>query len=205
MKEMWEKRYADLEYAYGTKPNAFFKKIMDEQPSQGKLLLPAEGEGRNAVYAAKKGWEVYAFDISEEGKKKAESLTEKENVQIHYEIGEFFDLPLTKEKFEAAALIYAHFPSSILSSYHQKVAELIQPNGIVMLEGFSKSHLAFRQENSNVGGPSVLEMLFSKEQIQADFADFDVIQLTEEEVYLTEGIYHQGRGMVIRFVGRKPS
>lgn len=203
MNEMWEKRYADSEYAYGTAPNAFFKQIIDKQAVQGKLLLPAEGEGRNAAYAAQKGWDVYAFDISIEGKKKAEKLAEKENVQIHYEIGDFFDLALAQEKFDAAALIYAHFPPDILLSYHQKVADLIKPNGLVLLEGFSQAHLSLRQANSNVGGPNRLDMLFSEQQIQADFANFEIIQLTEEEVYLTEGIYHQGRGMVIRFVGRK--
>lgn len=46
--------------AYGTEPNAFFKAQLD-QLTPGRLLLPAEGEGRNAVYAAKKGWEVAAF------------------------------------------------------------------------------------------------------------------------------------------------
>jgi hypothetical protein len=35
------------------------------------MLLPLEGEGRNAFYAAKTGLEVTAFDISREGKNKA--------------------------------------------------------------------------------------------------------------------------------------
>ena len=57
MKEFWDQRYSDSEYVYGKKPNQFFKEFVDEnQP--GKILLPAEGEGRNAVYAAKMNYEV---------------------------------------------------------------------------------------------------------------------------------------------------
>ena len=55
MKELWDKRYAEKDYVYGIEPNQFFKEVLDKYSFKGKILLPAEGEGRNAVYAAKKG------------------------------------------------------------------------------------------------------------------------------------------------------
>jgi hypothetical protein len=51
MKVMWEQRYAAEEYAYGEEANAFFKTRLDRLPARGRLLLPAEGEGRNALLA----------------------------------------------------------------------------------------------------------------------------------------------------------
>ena len=45
--------------------------------SPGKILFVCEGEGRNAVYAAQKNWDVTAFDLSEEGKNKALNLAQK--------------------------------------------------------------------------------------------------------------------------------
>ena len=54
-------------------PNAYFKKIIDTL-FPGKILLAAEGEGRNAVYAASLGWDVYAYDFSEMAYKKAMKL-----------------------------------------------------------------------------------------------------------------------------------
>ena len=71
MREMWNKRYAQTDFVYGTEPNEFFEQQLLKL-TPGKILLPAEGEGRNAVFAAKKGWEVYAFDSSIEAMKKAE-------------------------------------------------------------------------------------------------------------------------------------
>ena len=56
MKEFWDTRYAEIDFAYGKTPNTFFKDSIDKL-TPGKLLLPADGEGRNAVYAATKGWD----------------------------------------------------------------------------------------------------------------------------------------------------
>ena len=203
MKEMWNSRYSDERYAYGTAPNVFFKETLDQYQPQGKILLPADGEGRNGVYAAKKGLDVYAFDISIEGKKKAERLAAQEQVQIHYEVGAFFDLDLVNQQYDVAALIYAHFPPPILSTYYSKVAELIRPNGLIMLEGFSKGHLPYRTENPKVGGPANLDFLFSEATIEQNFPDFDILQLEDVEVTLSEGLYHIGKGKVLRFIGRK--
>jgi len=85
MKEMWNQRYAAKDFSYGTEPNRFFKDWIDKYPA-GEILFPAEGEGRNAIYAAKKGWEVTAFDFSGEGKRKAVQLAEIEKVKIDYKV-----------------------------------------------------------------------------------------------------------------------
>ena len=64
---MWDQRYSEQSYAYGTVPNTFIKAFLDtEKP--GKIVFAAEGEGRNAVYAARHGWEVEAFDLSATGR-----------------------------------------------------------------------------------------------------------------------------------------
>lgn len=76
MSNPWDQRYASDEYVYGTKPNVFFKSQI-EQLTPGKILMVAEGEGRNAVHAAEQGWEVTAFDSSLEGQKKPNGLPKK--------------------------------------------------------------------------------------------------------------------------------
>ena len=200
---MWDDRYASNDYAYGISPNDFFKETINKFELTGSIILPAEGEGRNAVYAAKKGIDVTAFDISIEGKNKAIKLAEKENVKIKYEVGDFFDLDLINEEYDSAALIFAHFPPPLLSKYHRKIADLIKPGGIIILEGFSTGHLGLQNANPNIGGPNKIEMLFSKESIQSDFPDFKVIKIEEVEVELNEGAFHNGVGKVIRYIGEK--
>ena len=203
MKDFWNNRYSSIVYAYGTEPNEFFKETLERYALKGKVLMAAEGEGRNAVYAAQQGLDVVAFDTSEEGRKKALLLAKKVGVKIQYQVGNLEELPLLNEKFNAAVLIFAHFPPHLSSTYHRQIGELIQSGGYLILEGFSKSHLPLRQANPGVGGPNNIDMLFSERTIREDFPNFEIITLEEKEVKLSEGLFHNGRGKVIRFIGRK--
>ncbi|MDX1604123.1 MAG: SAM-dependent methyltransferase, partial [Salinimicrobium sediminis] len=85
MQEFWNERYQREEYIYGKDPNEYLKAQL-KNLTPGRILFPAEGEGRNAVHAAKKGWQVSAFDQSEEGRKKALRLAEAEGVEIDYTV-----------------------------------------------------------------------------------------------------------------------
>lgn len=200
--ERWNDRYSNAAFAYGEEPNNFFKEQI-EKLNTGTILFPAEGEGRNAVYAAKLGWEIAAFDISEEGKNKALKLAEANNVTIDYKVGALETLNYQSEQFDAIALIYAHFPAEIKSPLHQTLETYLRKDGIIIFEAFSKKHLEYLAVNDKVGGPKDIESLFSIEEIKADFPNYEIIQLEETEIELNEGLFHNGKGSVIRFVGKK--
>ncbi|AWH84181.1 SAM-dependent methyltransferase [Flavobacterium album] len=200
--ERWDERYNAEEFAYGETPNNYFKEQLEKlQP--GRILFPAEGEGRNAVFAARNGWKVSAFDISAIGKDKARHLAAKHHVEIDYKVGELPNLQYAPAEFDAIALIYAHFPAEIKSSYHKALDTLLRSGGIIIFEAFSKKHLEYLAIDEKVGGPKDIAMLFSIEEIQSDFPNYDFIELTETEIELSEGIYHNGKGSVLRFVARK--
>lgn len=202
MKQHWDNRYQQKEYAYGITPNDFLKEQLPKF-SIGSALFPAEGEGRNAVYAATLGWNVSAFDQSEEGQKKAMLLAQQNSVEIDYQVTDLENITYSPNQFDAVILIYAHFPEPVRASYHRKLAHLVRSGGIVILEGFSKKNLDYVAQNPNIGGPKDITMLFDVEDLKSDFSDFDIMYIAEEEVHLNEGLYHNGKGAVIRLVGRK--
>jgi 2-polyprenyl-3-methyl-5-hydroxy-6-metoxy-1,4-benzoquinol methylase len=200
--DMWNDRYSKDEFAYGKVPNNYLKEQL-QKLSIGKILFPAEGEGRNAVFAAQLGWSVSAFDISIEGKNKAIKLANANNVSIDYKVGEFDALNYEQEEFDAIALIYAHFSAETKSYYHKKLNEKLKKGGVIIFEAFSKKHIDYVNKNPKVGGPKDIDMLFSIEELNMYFANYEIIELVEKEIKLKEGIYHNGNGSVIRFVGRK--
>jgi hypothetical protein len=57
--------------------------------------------------------------------------------------------------------------------------------------------------DEKVGGPKDIDSLFSMEEIRADFPNYTIIELVEKDIELSEGLYHNGTGSVIRFVGVK--
>ncbi|KAF2340875.1 class I SAM-dependent methyltransferase [Flavobacterium tistrianum] len=200
--QRWDDRYKSVEFAYGEEPNNYLKEQL-EKLNPASILFPAEGEGRNAIFAAKIGWDVSAFDISEEGRNKALKLAEANDVSIDYQVGELETLDFEAEQFDTIALIYAHFPAEIKSEIHQQLNKLLRKNGIIIFEAFSKKHLEYVTKNEKVGGPKDIESLFSIEEIKADFLNYEIIELEEKEIELNEGLFHNGTGSVIRFVGRK--
>ncbi|MRX68889.1 Methyltransferase domain-containing protein [Flavobacterium resistens] len=200
--QRWDDRYKTEDFAYGTAPNNYLQEEI-EKLNPGAILFPAEGEGRNAVFAAQLGWEVSAFDISEEGRNKALRLAKNNDVAIDYQVGELETLDFHTEQFDAIALIYAHFPATIKSEIHRQLDELLKKGGIIIFEAFSKKHLEYVTKNEKVGGPKDIESLFSIEEIKADFPNYEIIELEEKEIELNEGLFHNGTGSVIRFIGRK--
>jgi len=200
--EKWNDRYSKDEYAFGEQPNTYLKQQL-EKLDIGTILFAAEGEGRNAVFAARLGWTVCAFDISVEGKKKALRLAKSNDVTIDYQVGELQTLNYSNEQFDAIALIYAHFPPDIKSNYHKLLDNYLRKGGIIIFEAFSKNHLDYRLKDEKVGGPTDLESLFSIEELKSDFENYEIVELIEMEIELNEGQYHNGKGSVIRFVARK--
>jgi len=109
MSNIWNDRYSEKEYVYGEEPNVFFAQQLGKLNS-GTIILPSEGEGRNAVYAASQRWRVQAFDSSEAGRIKAVQLAIKKGVPIHYAVEDAVTVNYPESIADVVAFIYAHFP-----------------------------------------------------------------------------------------------
>ena len=194
---MWDRRYAESEYVYGTNPNEFFKQELDKLVP-GKILLPAEGEGRNAVYAAEKGWIVSAFDQSEEGRKKALRLAASRDVTIDYQIRDLEALDYTPGYFDAIALVFVHTSSLKRKVIHQNLIKFLKPGGTLILIGYSKEQLQY-----NSGGPKEESMLFTEIELIEDFSELQINSIEKIETMIQEGDFHHGKASVIQMVAVK--
>jgi len=195
MKNIWEERYGADEYAYGEEPNAFFKACLDRLPAPGRLLLPGEGEGRNAVYAARQGWAVHAFDFSAAGREKALRLADRFGVHIDYEVADYETAHLEPESFDAVALIFTHMHERIRRTVHRKLVLALKPGGHLFLEAYSPEQLRY-----GTGGPPNAQLLYTLADLQKDFSDLDILQLEQIEAEIHEGQYHTGLASVVRLV-----
>lgn len=196
MKEMWDQRYNNEDLVYGKDPNLFFKSFVDTHPP-GSLLLPAEGEGRNALYAASKGWEVFAVDFSDVARKKALKRAKEEGFEIQYEIA---DLATWKcsEKFDYVAIIYGHFPEKTRRKLHEKFASYLKSGGCLIMEAFSQDQLHYTS-----GGPRDISMLYSVDMLKKDFASLQIDYLEEIVKEVNESSLHSGIASIIRMTAYK--
>ncbi|XVH33469.1 class I SAM-dependent methyltransferase (plasmid) [Haloferacaceae archaeon DSL9] len=80
-----ERIYGKEEYYWGTEPNQMAERtveIASKVAGDVTVIDIGAGEGRDAVFFAERGWNVYAVDVSHNGLKKAEQLAERKSVDI---------------------------------------------------------------------------------------------------------------------------
>lgn len=198
MKEIWDERYRASEYIYGIEPNVFFiENLMKLKP--GRLLLPADGEGRNGVAAALKGWEADAFDFSGEARKKAMILAELNRVEINYKISSLEEYIPAQKAYDAVALIFVHMPPILRKQVHLRMISALKSGACLILEAYEKSQI-----NKGCGGPTNQELLFTTEMLKEDFRELKIMHLRHVSKEVNEGSLHKGMAEVVQFIGIKP-
>ncbi len=81
----YDMRYSDSDYYWGIEPNHSCYEVMKLLPpiKPYKLLDVGCGEGRDAVFFAKNGYDVTAFDSSDHGIEKTKKLAKKNNIYVN--------------------------------------------------------------------------------------------------------------------------
>lgn len=192
----WDERFAQEEYVYGKEPNGFFKSQIDLMVT-GALLLPGEGEGRQASYAASLGWEVNAFDSSKEGMQKALKLADEKGVRVQYELATYRDYH-PRMQFDVVAMLFTHLPPDERRLMHRRYIEWLRPSGKILLQGFRKEQLGLES-----GGPKDPAMLWSNEELEEDFEALTALNVYETDEELNEGAFHKGKARLVSAVGIK--
>lgn len=197
MKKFWEERFGGSEYIYGRVPNYFVKEQI-EMMKPGRGLFPAEGEGRNAVYAARMNWECECYDYSEEARKKALKLANENNVRIQYHIADLEHAEFPENYYDALFMTFLHLAPEIRYQVHQKFVGALKKGGFLVAEVFDKKQLPLSS-----GGPKHQDMLYTPEMMREDFHNMRIITNESELRYLEEGKHHNGKAHTIRFVAQK--
>jgi 2-polyprenyl-3-methyl-5-hydroxy-6-metoxy-1,4-benzoquinol methylase len=196
-KDFWDKRYSEEQFAYGTKPNEFYKEQI-EKMKPGKAFFLGEGEGRNAVFAAKLGWQVDAVDFSEAAKEKALWLAKKNDVEINYTVKDFHDFDFKKNYYDLVVMIFLHLPSIINQKIFVGSISSLKQKGKLLIETFNKEQI-----NNPSGGPKDPNLLFSEKELFDFTSELKIEILESKSITLDEGLYHKGKADVIRFLGEK--
>ncbi len=195
---MWDSRYSSPDYVYGTAPNTFLTEVSDRIPSGGKVLSLAEGEGRNAVYLATKGYEVTGVDSSRVGLEKAQRLAAQQSVHITTQVADLADFEIEPNSWDGIVSIFCHLPSQVRAALHRQVVAGLKPGGVFILEAYSPRQLAFK-----TGGPSQADLMPDLAALRVELAGLRLEHAVETERDVLEGQFHFGRGAVVQIVGIK--
>ena len=198
---MWDQRYSEQGFAYGTVANDFIKDQYSHIPKGGKVLCLAEGEGRNAVFLALQGYQVTAIDLSEVGLAKAQQLAEQHGVKISTQVADLADYHFAEQVWDGIVSISAHMPSALRKQVHAQIGHSLKKDGVFILEAYTRQHL----ELEGRGGPpaSQTDLFMSLAELKIELADLELVSGTETQRHICEGKYHQGQSAVVQFIARK--
>ncbi len=193
----WNEKFSREGYLYGKEPNAFLSNCYNNFIKSERILCLGEGEGRNAIFLAKKGYEVAAIDASDIGLKKLESFAQQEHVSVTTRCQDLNEW-VPNKKYGAIVFSYLHLLDNEKQSLFTKIETSLIHQGFFIAEVFSKNQL-----NYSSGGPKDAELLYSIEDFKKAFKHCIIHKLEEVEVELDEGKGHKGLASVIRIIAQR--
>ena len=200
--DFWNARFSEGGFAYGDRASRLLMGFSDLFRPGQSALVPASGEGRDAIFLARMGLDVTAVDISAAGLAKTAELASLEGVTVQCVEADLSAWDWPKARFDHVAAIFLHTPPPQRPVFHARMLAALKPGGHVFIEGFRPEQIAFQQRHDS-GGPQKREMLFRPADIEADFAAAEPLSFWTGVETLTEGPYHSGPAALLRAVFRK--
>jgi SAM-dependent methyltransferase len=195
-REKWEGRYLDPERPfYGREPSAFLVRLLPVLPEGGRCLDLGGGQGRNAVFLARRGWAVVMVDVAIAG------------VACARASGRAFDVPLAVVAADLAegALVIpeATFDLVLMINYHDHAAvgaaaRWLRPGGALLVEGFAREQLG-----RSSGGPQDPAMLYQPNELLRLASGLRVVWYEDRLITDDDNPRHKGAKWVVRLVARR--
>lgn len=201
--EFWNARFSEDGFSYGDRASRLLLSFSDLFRPGQMALVPACGEGRDAVFLAKCGLDVTGVDISSAGLANSKALADRENVSLTLIEADLGNWGWPTNTFDHVIATFLHVPASNRPGLHAKMLAALKPGGHLFLEGFRKEQLDFQKKYQS-GGPPNRDMLFAPSDLGNDFANAEKIAFWTGEETLSEGPYHTGPAALVRAVFRKP-
>ncbi|MDA3860266.1 MAG: class I SAM-dependent methyltransferase [Melioribacteraceae bacterium] len=195
--KLWDDRYGGGKYIFGEEPNEYFKNKLNSLAS-GSIYLPGDGEGRNAIFAAEKGWDVTSVDFSEVAINRAKEFASLRKVNINFQFANLITDNISQEEYDVVGVSFLHFNGKNKEIVHRKLKNSLKIGGYLILECFSTDQIKL-----NSGGPRKKDSLYSVDELMNYYQGFEFIETSDTKTQLNEGEGHIGDAYVVRLFAKK--
>jgi len=174
--DYWNRFYTNSNANFNKAPNGFLMQMVEGRRPEAALDY-GMGEGRNAIYLASLGWQVWGFDPADAGVALAQKRAKELGLTLHTDAVRDSEYDFGKERFD---LVLFSWTMPLVPV--QKVVDSLKPGGIVVMECGADF----------VGRNEMLHM-------------FDALQIVRYEIVRAKSDFYDRRETdVLRLVARKP-
>jgi 2-polyprenyl-3-methyl-5-hydroxy-6-metoxy-1,4-benzoquinol methylase len=167
-RDAWNRRYAGTELVWTAEPNRFLVAEAGALPA-GRALDLACGEGRNAVWLARHGWDVTGVDFADTGLEKARRLAAASGVEATWVHADLLEYDPPAEAFDLVAILYLQLPEGDRRRVLRAAAAAVAPGGTLLVVAHDRSNL----EHGH-GGPQDAAVLATPEEVAGDLDGLEV-------------------------------
>jgi len=194
----WDKRFLSDEYLFGTEPAQALVKLEEHLLPNGKTLVVADGEGRNSVYLASKGFQVTATDYSEVGSSKARKLAEMQGQKVNYLVQDIYETNWSNNQYDNVIAIFIQFvPPEKQRSVLNSLRKATKFGGTLLVHGYTPEQVALK-----TGGPPNTDHMYTTELLNEIYSGMKIIISNEYRIVIEEGQGHNGMSALIDFVAK---
>lgn len=165
-----------MDLVWGRGPNLFLEAELLDMDPQGRALDLACGEGRNAIWLARRGWKVTAVDFSEVAVGKARLLAVDSGVEVEWIVADVTRWPAPEEAFALAVVLYLQVSAEDRRSVVDSAVSALAPGGKLLMIGHARRNL-----DDGVGGPLDPELLWEPRELAAEVAAAGAVVTFSEE------------------------
>ena len=167
----WDARYTAGEYSSSKEPGKLLKEFIAALP-KGKALDIACGEGRNAIFLAKNGYDVDAVDISAVAIKNGDKTAEKEGVRVNFIHADMEQYKIQAETYDLI-VNYNYLQRTLVSG----IKNGLKKGGVIIFETYT-------MEQQAIGQPKNPEFLLKPNELLRLFEGMHIF-------FYREGIFEE--------------
>lgn len=161
----WDDRYSASDLVWSAGPNQFVEQALADL-TPGRALDLAAGEGRNAIWLARRGWQVTAVDFSQAGLDKGRRLAGETAVDWICADATSWTSP---DSFDLVVIAYLQLPAPQRAAAVRNGFASLTPGGTFFLVVHDSSNLA-----EGTGGPQDPTVLCTADDVLADLTGHDL-------------------------------
>jgi SAM-dependent methyltransferase len=169
----WDERYAASELVWSVGPNQFVEAECGDLPP-GRALDLAAGEGRNAIWLARRGWDVTAVDFSQVALDKGRTLARE--VAVEWVCADATTWTRA-DAYDLVVIAYLQLPAAERREAVRRGFAALRSGGTFLLVGHDTTNLT-----EGTGGPQDASVLLTAEDVLADLAGEELEAVRAERV-----------------------
>lgn len=184
--EMWNRVLTSDEPRFNTEPNAFLvRMIQGREP--GRALDVGMGQGRNAIWLAREGWQVSGFDPADKAVALANELAAKAGVTITTATVGSEEFNWGSERWDLVVLSYVS-----VREWVETIERSLRPGGLIVLEAF--------HEDATKKGSIGRGVVWRTNELLETFSGFRILRYEDE---VADADFGKGETRVVRLLAMK--